>query len=388
MTIQSTTYQTVFQCDGINRDYNITYPVLERDDLVVVLTDSDGNDIPLHLGADYIVLLEENYEDGCIIRTNNTYTTSELLTVTRSTDMLQGVNYIEGSKFPAKQNERALDKLTMMVQELDGKKADKGDLETDADNVNVDTSNFDNNLDSNDDTVQKCLDKIDDLVIDNSNPKWGDIEGTLSNQTDLQLELDARYEKTDHISTSTGTADAGKPIVLNSHGRVDGSMVDIEGWTYIGDFTPTAGDEYPDTSTVPNASFWTVTGTGTGYTFTGGDLAGSTVTDGDFMMWGVNGWSIRESTLDPSVYYKLDGSQPLTAPFAGGGQQAKNLAEGTDDDDAVTKSQLDTKENSLGNPSTNGFVLSSDTSGNREWIPNGGESLDEAYIMTIGWMCK
>lgn len=40
------------------------------------------------------------------------------------------------------------------------------------------------------------------------------------------------YETTDHISVSTGVADAGKPIVLNASGIVDPSMISFDGLTW------------------------------------------------------------------------------------------------------------------------------------------------------------
>lgn len=46
------------------------------------------------------------------------------------------------------------------------------------------------------------------------------------------IESSGVYEATDHINTSTGVADAGKPIVLNADGQIDPSMISFNGLTY------------------------------------------------------------------------------------------------------------------------------------------------------------
>jgi hypothetical protein len=50
------------------------------------------------------------------------------------------------------------------------------------------------------------------------------------------------------------------------------------------------------------------------------------------------------------------------------GNKIINLGNGTVGADAVNKSQLDTKENLLGNPADNGYVLASMMDGTRFWV--------------------
>jgi hypothetical protein len=156
---------------------------------------------------------------------------------------------------------------------------------------------------------------------------------------------DIYYQETEFIDQTTGTPDAGKPIVLNTSGMIDASMVPIDsGWTNQGQFTPADGAEYPDTTGLPSGSFWSVIGVDAtnGYTFVGGDLAGQVVNNGNLMVWAGGSWSIKVSELNPFEYYKLDGTHAITAPFAGGGQQFKNAIDGTDNSDLTTLSQLNT----------------------------------------------
>jgi len=117
---------------------------------------------------------------------------------------------------------------------------------------------------------------------------------------------------------------------------------------------PSTGCEYPDTTNHTPGAYWILTDLpGSDYTrdpiikgqyvFAEGDLAGETVYDGDYMLYGETDWILVHSSEDPSAYYRLDGSNPITAPFAGGGQQIKNIVDGIDTTDAVTVSQLNTK---------------------------------------------
>lgn len=151
------------------------------------------------------------------------------------------------------------------------------------------------------------------------------------------------YEKSEYISASNGVDDAGKPIVLNTSGKVDPSMLDLSSLTYVGSFTPAAGSEYPDMTGHEVGSYWSITGLGAGigYDFVdvGGDLVGETIYDGDYMIYGAEGWSIIVGRVDPTAYYPLDGTFAITAPFAAGGHQLKNLGDGVDDSDALTVGQ-------------------------------------------------
>jgi len=250
---------------------------------------------------------------------------------------------------------------------------------------------------------------------------WGDINGVLSNQTDLQAvldskpdlvhshnisdvldlsdELDTRYKKTDHINNSNGVTDAGKPIVLNAQGQIDSSMLDLSTLYYVGPFTPSSSLEYPDPSGETYGAYWVIQGLSPSYTFTTGDLIGEEAFNNNQMIWSSSGWSLLEGTLDSRLFYKLDGTQAITNPFAGGGQQFKNASAGTDEEDLVILAQLnnhthieanitdldkykqsevndllDTKEDYLNSPTNDGQILSSLVNGTRSWIdlPSGG----------------
>ena len=306
--------------------------------------------------------------------------------------------------------------------------------------VALDATAFTGNL-NNIDQLQDAMVVLDDLTL-----TWGNIDGDINNQQDLQDALDAKawvvhghqidevenlWDRLrdrptigEHVDITTGVPDAGKAVKLNSLGVLDASMIPIEGgWTNQGEWQPGSGQEYPPTGGLPSGSFWAVVGVDdtNGYTFTAGGLAGQTAYNGNLMVWAGGSWSLKVTDLNPFEYYKLDGTQAITGPFAGGGQQFKNAADAIDPTDLVTLQQLEQNgggipeaptdgviygrhnadwtnlyttfttltqlqnhvdadnphnitpaeigaEPSLGNPTVNDQVLTSDVNGSRSWI--------------------
>ena len=211
------------------------------------------------------------------------------------------------------------------------------------------------------------------------------------------------YLKTDHINTSNGTNDAGKPIVLNQNGQIDSSMLDTSTFYPVAAHDPSDGTEYPDTTGQTHGAFWWVetlanpTGTdpvkGDYYEFTTdpaasiedseiASLLGKQIFIGDFMVWAATGWGIMAGEMNPTLYYKLDGSHALTGPFAGGGQQIKNIADGSDSTDACTMQQLSEKSDITyvdNNFSSKGFEGRAKT-----WDDIGLDDADFAGLDVVG----
>ena len=244
---------------------------------------------------------------------------------------------------------------------------------------------------------------------------WTDIKGTepldnpeLAEEFDKKANVIDVFDKTEHIDTFTGTP--GEPIVTAADGRISPTLINVESLHYVGPFTPSSSLEYPDTTGETSGAFWVISGLALPYSWMTGDLAGQTGENGDYMIWSdTSGWSLLESTLDPNTYYALDGSKAITGPFAGGAQQIKNIANGTDNNDAITvfqfsqhtldtnnphgvtkdqigldnveniapedmpisedtQSAIDQKENFLGYPIADGMILSSQLDGTRVWV--------------------
>ena len=163
---------------------------------------------------------------------------------------------------------------------------------------------------------------------------------------------DAYHPIVDFIDSAVGASDAGKPIKLNGSGQIDNSMIDLTTFNPVDSFDPSNGVEYPDVMGKGPGSFWImkVFSNPTGvtpepfYTFTTGALVGKDVTINDVMLITEAGWVIRSGT-EYTGYYPLDGSMPITKPFAGGNQQIKNIADGSDMYDAATVRQLTILDN-------------------------------------------
>ena len=157
----------------------------------------------------------------------------------------------------------------------------------------------------------------------------------------LGTKFDEVFSKDEFIAVSGGTGDQGKPIVLNEWGLVDETMVNFNALTLMGQWDPSAGQEYPDTTGMEPGAYWKIEMSGQEcYTFTGGDLNGKELCNGNYMVWAQTGWITIVINIVPEDYYRLDGANPLLADFNGGGYKISHIVDGTEDTDAPTYKQL------------------------------------------------
>ena len=189
------------------------------------------------------------------------------------------------------------------------------------------------------------------LPLDGSEPMEGDINMTdgdgnshkivnLADGTDPQdaTALGQVYLRGEFVETGGTAAEAGHPIILTSDGKIDHSLMDVAGFDYKGSWDPsicqnaTPGCEYPDDSPTPG-DLYTVgrleypdTANPPTYTFKGeGDLQGQTVKESDYMAYGTSGWAIIISSIMPTDYYRIDGTNPLIANLNAGNYGITNL---------------------------------------------------------------
>ena len=189
--------------------------------------------------------------------------------------------------------------------------------------------------------------QLTDHEADKSNPHEVDYSELIGAQpapithshTEAEITDLDKYAKGDFITVSVGSADAGKPIVLDSTGGLD-PTISGSGLYPVAMYTPEAAAEYPDPTGEQHGAYWGVLVDAAGYTFVAGDLIGLTVHENDSVIYGSQGWGIFYAPAAPDDYYRLDGSKAITAPFAGGGQQVKNIAAATVAGDAVEFSQI------------------------------------------------
>ena len=215
-------------------------------------------------------------------------------------------------------------------------------------------------LADSDDLAAHVADLNNPHVVSKTQVGLGDVDNTsdvvkpisTATQTALDTKMDDSqaddyYLKTDYIEDNSGGSPAGKPIVLNSSGQVDPSFIETNAFRPVAPWTPVPGNEYPDSTGANHGDFWWIEEVTDPYTFVdAGDLQGRQIRNGDFMVWGTEGWGIMIGEMNPLLYYKLDGSLPVSAAFNGGGFPISLIADGTADTDAVTISQHNTKNTS------------------------------------------
>lgn len=118
MTVATTTNRVSYSGDGATTVFPFEFSIFEYTDLIVILTDSDGDDTTLSLNVDYTV---EGTTNGGNVTLTTAPALGETLTIIRELPITQEVDYVENDSFPAETHEEALDKATMILQQLNEK---------------------------------------------------------------------------------------------------------------------------------------------------------------------------------------------------------------------------------------------------------------------------
>jgi len=118
MAIQTDTSEINYSGNGSTTTaYVIPFVFFDEEDVVVIVTEQGGQATKLVLHWDYLVTGAGD-EDGGALTTTQAIPSTSTVTIYREVEATQQVVYDEGSEFPAKSHERALDKLTMLVQQF------------------------------------------------------------------------------------------------------------------------------------------------------------------------------------------------------------------------------------------------------------------------------
>jgi len=118
MTIATTTSRTETAGDDIVTEFTFPYLFFADDDLtVIVVTDADGSEATQTLNTDYTVAGAGVAAGGTVTMTTAP-ATGETLVILRQEQFTQGLDLVENDPFPSDQVEEALDKLTMLCQQL------------------------------------------------------------------------------------------------------------------------------------------------------------------------------------------------------------------------------------------------------------------------------
>jgi hypothetical protein len=123
MTISSTSNKVQFNGSGTTGPFPFTFKTFANGDLTVIKTDSLGVETTLVLTTDYTVSLnaDQNNNPGGSVTTVATVASGYKLTLVREVDALQETDITNGGGFYPEVVENALDRLTMLVQQVDEK---------------------------------------------------------------------------------------------------------------------------------------------------------------------------------------------------------------------------------------------------------------------------
>lgn len=117
MTISTETTRKQYNGNDVTTEFSFPYKFLAERDLTVILTDSDGVDTTLTLTTHYTTT-GEGLDAGGTVTMITPPATGERLTIVRELDLVQETDYISGDSFPSESHEKALDRITMIAQQL------------------------------------------------------------------------------------------------------------------------------------------------------------------------------------------------------------------------------------------------------------------------------
>jgi len=116
MTVANTAVQSTYQGNGSNITFAIPFSFITNTQVKVRRTNTTTGVIDELLVGILWSIIGGN--PGTHVEFFVAPASDELITVYRSTDKVQSIDYIDTGPFPAEAHERALDKIVMMVQEV------------------------------------------------------------------------------------------------------------------------------------------------------------------------------------------------------------------------------------------------------------------------------
>jgi hypothetical protein len=117
MTVSSTTSKVSYAGNSSTTAFSVPFYFLSNSHLLVVVRAADGTETVKALSTDYTVT-GAGVSSGGTVTMTSAPATGATLVITRNVPATQDVDYQSNDPFPAETQERALDKLTMEVQQL------------------------------------------------------------------------------------------------------------------------------------------------------------------------------------------------------------------------------------------------------------------------------
>jgi hypothetical protein len=118
MTVSSEQSSVSYDGDGITNGFAVPFYFLVASDLQVSQVSQDGAEVPLVLNTDYTVSGAGNPAGGSVSLVGTPTPVGKRLVIDRDPPVTQETSYQSNDPFPAKETEKAFDKLTMLVQRL------------------------------------------------------------------------------------------------------------------------------------------------------------------------------------------------------------------------------------------------------------------------------
>jgi len=177
MTISTTTSRISYNGNGVTTVFAFPYRFLANADLVVVEVSSTGVETLKALTTDYTLTGAGDDAGGSVTMLVAPVIGSRLI-IYRATTRTQETDYISGDPFPAETHERALDRLTMIAQEI-GSAADRSIKVPVGDSSSLST------------TLPAALSRLDRLIAFNSST--GEMGLSTFTQTEIASAIAAAY---------------------------------------------------------------------------------------------------------------------------------------------------------------------------------------------------
>lgn len=116
MTVSSEVSDVTHDCDGTTITFVVPFYFLVDSDLAVTVVNADGSTSPLVLSTNYTVAGAGVQTGGSITTTGTPLAAGKKVRIERDPPATQETAYQANDPFPAEEHEKALDKLTMLIQ--------------------------------------------------------------------------------------------------------------------------------------------------------------------------------------------------------------------------------------------------------------------------------
>lgn len=181
MTVANTNVSSTYNCNGVTREWNIGFhynPTLSGLDIVVLHADGTSTTVTANYEIESGVLTYPTVESEL-----DPLPEGDVITITRITPLTQNINLVQQGPLDAETLESGYDKSTLQIQEVASKKQDKLIA---GENIIIDE----------DGTISATGEIVEGV-------SWGNVHGTLSNQTDLLTALNSKANVADLATVAT-----------------------------------------------------------------------------------------------------------------------------------------------------------------------------------------